>query len=154
GRRFSRGRPAHPGTFALYQVSHPALARLYRPDDAPPGLGRGRHECPAHRGRDAPLLPRVTLARVPVACGRRPALPRFPMGRAVARIGAAGNPHRPDDSLAGLGPARAVAGAGLADPLAGLPADVRVGHGQADQRRPDLAPLEGTYIPLRDATAA
>ena len=84
----------------------------------------------------------------------RPAVPGLPVGRPAAGVGPAGDPADPLGPLAGSGPGRALGGGDLAVPLAGLPADVPLGRGQADQRRPDLVGLAGDEIPLRDPAAA
>ena len=106
----------------------------------------------------AGVLPRVCLMVLWLGYlslrGRRSAVPGLSVGHAPARGGAPGDPVRPLEPLAGVGAARAVAGGRLADPLAGLPAHVRVGGGEADQRRPNLAGLGCAPVPLRDATPA
>ena len=85
----------------------------------------------------------------------RAGLPRIPVGFAAARGRVPGDP---------AGPLGTSGWAAARDepwplvvwlvPLAGLPADVPLGRGQAGQRRPDLVGLAGPRAPLPDAAAA
>ena len=108
----------------------------------------------ARRGGAAPGLPRRCSGWVTCRCVRRAARSWAISGtRSCWRRGSWASSSPPGASGWGAR-GRAVAGGRLADPLAGLPAHVRVGRGEADQRRPGLAGLGSAQVPLRDAAPA
>ena len=117
-------------------------------------LGRGGPELAGDRRDPARPVPGAPVGVLPVADRGRSGFPQLSMGYPSARIGPAG----PAADALGMAarPRRGGTGAvrRLAVPVAGVPADVPLGRGEANQRRRGLVDLAGPRLPLLDPAAA